>query len=93
MFELKYFIIFLSFLVYGNLETCLQITNNNGNMGKHGIFLGFYYKRNAIYFGIGLSMIGLYYNSYILIALSIAILTFVVYKMLKQIYEYRNLFN
>jgi hypothetical protein len=48
MFESRYFIIFILFLIYGNLENCLRITNFNGNIGQHGLFLGFYYKRNAI---------------------------------------------
>jgi hypothetical protein len=93
MFELRHFLIFLSFLIYGNLEEYLEITNSSGNMGRHGLFLGFYYKRNTIYFSIGLSVIGWYYYSYILLALGLSICTFSSLKMLREIYIYRYLFE
>jgi len=93
MLELRHFIIFLLFLIYGNLETCLKITNSCGNMGQHGLFLGLYYKRNAVYFSTGLFLIGWYYYSYILVTLGVSIFTFCSFKMLKEIYTYKNLFE
>jgi hypothetical protein len=90
-FGLRYFLIFLSFLLYGNLEICLEITGSGGNMGKYGLFLGFYYKRNAIYLGIGLSMIGWYYHTNVLI-LGLLISAFFSFQMLKEIYKYRLIF-
>jgi hypothetical protein len=94
MFSIQqYFLIFISLLLYGNLETCLKITGSGGNMGKYGLFLGFYYKRNAIYLGIGLSIIAWCCHSNILLALGLLVFGFFSLQMLKQIYEYKNLFE
>ena len=37
-------------LVPGYLEDMLSMTTSNGNMGLNGIYLGFYYRRNFVWF-------------------------------------------
>jgi hypothetical protein len=46
------FLLFSIFTIPGNIESFLNYSNNNGNMGLHGVYLDIYHKRNLYYFSL-----------------------------------------
>ncbi len=86
---IQYLYLFLTLLFYGNLEGCLNIALNDGNMVWYRVFLGLYYKRNAIYVGIVLTLIGWYYNLFVLNVIGLLISTFFSFQMISLICKYK----
>jgi len=87
----RYFLIFCIFLVPSNLELGLHISNCNGNIDVNEIFLGLYYKRNFIYFSLGLSILGYLFGYKFIWIFGIFMSGFFGFKMFKDIYIYRHL--
>jgi hypothetical protein len=54
----------------GNIESILNIQNNNGNMAIYGVFLDIYLKRNLLYLSL-LLFIFFYFLNYFLFGLFI----------------------
>lgn len=75
----------ITFLVYGNLESCLSIALNDGNMA----WCGLYYKRNATHVGTALSLIGWYYNLFGLFVFGLLVSIFFSFQMIYLIHKYK----
>lgn len=87
----KYFVLFCVLLVPGNLETCLHISNSNGNFATYGLFLGLYNKRNIIYFSLAVIIFGLGFKFKYMQMIGLFLFGFCVLKMLRDMYYYKIL--
>jgi hypothetical protein len=68
----------LSLLVPYNIENCLQVSQNIGNMALNGIFLDIYNKRNLFYFSLTLLFIE-YINNHTIYCILLVLLSLIIY--------------
>jgi hypothetical protein len=53
------------YLIPSILESSLRIYDNYGNMGKYGLYLGLYYRRNILYISVLTTLTNSLFNNYI----------------------------
>ena len=86
---LKYFYFVFVLSIPGIIEQCLYISNCKGNMAIYGVFLGIFYKRNALYFSLVLTVLSYLFGYKFILIFGIFLSGLFGFKMCEDIYNYR----